>query len=172
MNRLQAQPTGAVPNYALGNAVSAAPWSYAGADVGTVLRLEAIPGRVFYASDGMTVQNPFDALQSAGLNAARVQTNMTCAGPSPPFDNSGDVLARELLFELDLGCIDIQVQTAQQAKARNMKIVLTVNLGPTIPDTWLAFSYTQVQVLERHTSQGSSGVQPFEATHPCWTYFS
>ena len=141
---LQAQPAGVTPDYTLGNAVS--PWFYAGADVSTVLRLEAIPGRVYYASDGTTVQNPFDALQSARFNAVRVSTNMTCAGPTPPFDNSGDVLARELLFELDFGCIDVQVQTAQQAKSRNMQIVLAINLGPAIPESWLAFSYTQVQL--------------------------
>ena len=142
---LQAQPIGVTPDYTSAGSSVLAPWFYAGADVGTVLRAEAIPGRVIYASDGTTVQNPFDSLQLAGINAARVETHMDCTDPSPPFDNSGDVLGRERTFQLDFGCNDVQLQTAQLAKARNMQIVLIINFGIAIPEAWQAFNYTQVR---------------------------
>ena len=134
-----------MPDYLSGELISASPWFYAGADIGTVLRAVAIPGRVFYDSDGTAVQNPFDALQNASVNSARVETYMNCTGPTPPFDNSGDVLGRELLYELDFGCNDIQLQTAQLAKARGMQIVLTINLGTNIPEAWQGYNYTQVK---------------------------
>ena len=117
---------------------------YAGASVGTVLRTQAIPGREFYAADRTSLQDPFDALQSAGINATRVQTSMQSTEATPPFDNSGDVLERELTYQLDFGSDDIQLQTAQLARSRNMKIVLTVNFGIKVPEAWQAFTYTQV----------------------------
>ncbi len=132
-----------VPDYTSGT--SQQQWFLAGGDVGTTLRAEAIPGRVFYDFDGVTVKDPFDVLQDAGFNAVRVETFLTqCTGPTMSFDNSGDVLGRELNFQLDDGCIDIQVQTAQLGKARNMKIILTVNFGTAIPTAWVGYNYVQV----------------------------
>ncbi len=120
-------------------------WFYAGACAGTVLRAEAIPGRAFYAADGTVLQDPFEAMQQAGLNAVRVESFITdCVGPSPAFDNSGDVESREMNSQLDGGCLDIQVQTAQIAKEHNMKVVLTLNMGFDIPVAWQGFNYAQM----------------------------
>lgn len=79
-------------------------------------------------------------MYTVGLNAIRVQTWMnadskTCAS----FDNSGNVLQREMDFQLDPSRVDIQVKAAQLAKARNMKIIHNVNLGGAIPDAWLGY---------------------------------
>lgn len=139
----------------------------AGGDVGTTIRAEAIPGRVYYDFDGVTVKDPFDVMQSAGFNAIRVESMLgQCLGPSPPFDNSGDVLGREKNFQLDAGCIDIQVNTALLGKARNMKIVLTVNFGPDIPTAWYSYSYAQMlQAIDMEVRRQvgpflQAGVQP------------
>lgn len=155
------------PNFT-SNADKAEPqWFLAGASLGTVLRAEAIPGRVFYDADGVTVKDPFDVMESAGFNAVRVETFIdSCTGPSPPFNNSGDVLFRELNYLLDSGCIDTQVKTAQLAKSRNMKVILTVNLGIAIPTPWLHFNYTQmlqavdVEVRRQITPFLQAGIQP------------
>lgn len=157
------------PNYTSNVSASAeqAQWFYAGASLGTVLRAEAIPGRMFYDFDGETVKDPFDVMESAGLNAVRVETFIdTCTGPSLPFNNSGDVLSRELNYLLDTGCIDIQVMAAELGKARNMKIILTVNFGTPIPAAWLHFNYTQmlqaidVEVRRQVSPFLQAGIQP------------
>lgn len=142
-------------------------WFLAGASLGTVLRAEAIPGRVFYDADGVTVKDPLDVMESAGFNAVRVETFIdSCTGPNPPFDNSGNVLFRELNYLLDSGCIDVQVKTAQLAKSRNMKVILTVNLGTAIPTPWLHLNYTQmlqaidVEVRRQIIPFVQAGIQP------------
>ena len=77
---------------------------------------------------------------SEGLNAIRVQTWMTAdSDVCTTFDNSGDVLQREMDFKLDFGHVDIQVKAAKLAKARNMRIVHNVNLGSAIPVAWLDY---------------------------------
>lgn len=61
---------------------------WAGADIGTVLRAETIPGRVFYDFDGTTVKDPIVTLGDAGFNAFRVESGPgQCLGPTT-FDNS------------------------------------------------------------------------------------
>lgn len=149
-----------IPNYASSAGVSQPQWFYAGATVQSVLRAADIPGRLFYAVDGTSLQNPFDSLQSAGFNAVRVETNITtCSGPSPPFDNSGNVLERESLDDLDGGCIDIQVQAAQLANDRNMKVVLTINMGIMIPEGWQSYNFAQM--LDAIDAEVRRQIQPF-----------
>ena len=155
------------PNYTSNAGKAELQWFLAGASLGTVLRAEAIPGRVFYDADGVTVKDPFDVMESAGFNAVRVETFInSCTGPSPPFNNSGNFLFRELNYLLDVGCIDVQVNTAQLAKSRNMKVILTVNLGTAIPAPWLDFNYTQmlqaidVEVRRQITPFVQAGIQP------------
>ena len=66
------------------------------------------------------------------------------------FDNTGNVLQREMDFKLDFGHVDIQVKAAQLAKARNMKIIHNVNLGAAIPVAWLGYrsvKWSSMQVL-------------------------
>ena len=109
------------------------------------LRAEAIPNRTFYAGDGVTIQDPFDALAEAGLNAVRVETYRNLSSqPTTAFNNSGAVLNRELNSLLDIGNIDIAVLTAGLAKERNMKVVLTINMGADIPTAWQQFNYSQM----------------------------
>lgn len=135
-------------------------WFLTGATTTCILRAEAIPGRVFHGFDAKTEVRPWDVMQSAGLNAIRVQTWMnadskTCAS----FDNSGNVLQREMDFQLDPSRVDIQVKAAQLAKARNMKIIHNVNLGGAIPDAWLGYSY--VQMLDAIDAEMQDQVAPF-----------
>ena len=138
-------PMSALPDYTSTTIAAQQQWFLAGAAAGTTLRTEAIPGRTYYGFDGVTVTDPFDVFQASGLNAMRVETALSqCTGPTPPFNNSGDVRLRELNFALDFGCIDLQVRTAALAKSRNMKIILTVNFGTDIPAAWTNYSYKQM----------------------------
>lgn len=120
--------------------------------------MEAVPGRVFHDFDTQTELGPLDVMQRAGFNAARIQTFMKdeC---STTFDNSGDVLRREMYFQLDFGGIDIGVKAAQLAKQRNMKVIHTVNLGEAIPEAWLGYSYKQM--LEAIDGEVRRQVAPF-----------
>ena len=116
----------------------------AGATIDTLFRLEAIPGRAIYDFDGTTVKDPFLILADAGVNAFRVETfNGQCLGPTT-FNNSGNVSDEELLFQLDWGCIDIKVQTAQRAVAQGMRFQLTINMGDKIPAAWESYNYEQM----------------------------
>lgn len=122
-------------------------WFYAGACVDTVLRTEAIPNRTFYAQDTQTVRNPFDAIEEAGVNAARVTTSQKLnSTPTESFNNTGDVLNRERNFGLDSGNIDIRVLTAGLVKERGMKLVHTINMPPKIPSAWQQYNYSQMLV--------------------------
>lgn len=126
------------------NATSAANMKggfWAGADFGTLVRMEAIPGRVFYDFDSKTIKDPVKTLGDSGVNAARVESMRgQCLGPSN-FVNSASTLSDELLFKLDLDCIDSQVKTAQRAVAENMRIQLTINQGLTIPKDLESLTY-------------------------------
>ena len=82
---------------------------WAGATLGTLIRMENVPNCVFYDYDGTTVKNPFKTLGDAGVNAVRVEaTRGQCLGPTK-FVNNASTLSEELTFALDWGCIDIQV---------------------------------------------------------------
>ena len=117
----------------------------AGGCMGSVLRAEAIPNRTFYAADEYTVQDPFDTMRDAGLNALRIETYWnTCSTSTVAFNNSRNVLDREMHSLLDAGCIDIAVMTAALGKERNMTIVLTINTGTEIPTQWQSYNYTQM----------------------------
>ncbi|MCJ1474093.1 hypothetical protein MMC13_002751 [Lambiella insularis] len=170
---VQAAPVDSCPTYSgsstsstsnavhpTGNGTAQPQGFWAGADIGTVQRAEAIPGRVFYDFDGTTVKDPIKTLGDAGVNAFRVETEPgQCLGPTTTFDNSGNLLGRELLFELDGGCIDIQVKTAQQAVAAGTRFVLTINQGLTIPTAWE--SYTYAQMLSAVQNETQRQLQPF-----------
>ena len=72
------------------NATAQAFW--AGADIGTVLRAEAIPSRIFYDFDAVTVKDPIKPLGDGGINAFCVETEPgQCLG-STTFPTSGDLL--------------------------------------------------------------------------------
>lgn len=117
---------------------------WAGADFGTLLRMENITGRVFYDFDGVTVKDPIKTLGDAGVNAVRVETMRgQCLGPSH-FVNAPDVGGQELTFSLDWGCIDIQVETARQAVAQGMRVVLTINQGFNISKDMESLNYAQM----------------------------
>ncbi|MCJ1430935.1 hypothetical protein MMC27_000285 [Xylographa pallens] len=132
---------------------------WAGATIGTVLPAEAIPGRIFYDFDGVTVKDPIKTLGDAGINGIRVETKPgQCLGPTT-FPRSGNLLGEELLFELDFGCIDIQVQTAQQAVAEGMRFELTINQGLTIPTAWEGYSYEEMLVAVQNETKRQ--LQPF-----------
>ena len=60
------------------------------------------------------------------------------------FNNSGDVLTREMNSLLDIGCIDVAVYTAALAVERSMKVVLTINLGADIPVAYQQYNYSQM----------------------------
>ena len=135
------------------------PEFWAGADFGTLLRMEAIPNRTFVDFDGKTVKDPIRTLADAGVNAARVGTSIDQRLGESIFNNSGDVLARELLFELDWGCIDLQSNPAQRAVASGMKVEHTINMGRTIPDAWLSYDYKQM--FEAVRKETKRQLQPF-----------
>lgn len=106
--------------------------------------MEAIPERVFYDYDGTTVKDPFKTLGDAGVNAVRVEGQRgQCLGPSK-FNNSGATLGQELLFTLDFGCLDTQVQAAERGAAQGMRVVLTINQGFDIPAGMESYSYEQM----------------------------
>ena len=83
-------------------------------------------------------------LSDAGVNAFRVQTtNGQCLGPTT-FNNSDNPKGKELSFQLDWGCIDNKVKTAQRAVALGMKFQLTINMGDKIPAAWESYNYEQM----------------------------
>ena len=132
---------------------------WAGADIGTLIRMEAIPQRVFYDYDGKTVKDPIKTLADAGVNAIRVEaTRGQCLGPTN-FVNDGSTLGDELLFQLDWGCIDIQVKTAMRSVAQGMRVVLTINQGFDIPVGME--SYTYKQMVDEVQKETKRQLQPF-----------
>ena len=132
---------------------------WAGATLGTLMRMEAIPSRVFYDFDGKTVKDPFETLSDAGVNAVRIEGSRgQCLGPTQ-FINNGSTLGEELTFSLDWGCLDIQVKTAQRGTAQGMRVVLTINQGFNIPDGMEKFTYEQMVVeIQKETKRQ---LQPF-----------
>ena len=132
---------------------------WAGADFGTLMRMEALPGRVFYDFDGTTVKDPVKTLGDAGVNAVRIEGQRgQCLGPTK-FDNSGNVVSEELLFTLDWGCLDIQVKTAQRAVAQGMRVVLTINQGFKIPKELESLSYAAM--ADNVGNEAKRQLQPF-----------
>lgn len=121
--------------------------------------MEHIPERKFYDFDGKTIKDPIKTLGSAGLNAVRIETSRgQCLGPSH-FVNNGSTLGEELLFTLDFGCIDTQVQIAQQAIAQGMRIQLTINQGFDIPKEAESYSYEEmIKDIQKETKRQ---LQPF-----------
>lgn len=156
-------PPGSAPNSVPDYTAASPPqqqWFFAGATLTTMPRAEAIPGRIFYDFDKVTVKPPIEVMHAAGFNAVRVETSLgQCIGPDLEFDNSGDVLGREMNYLLDFGCISTQVAVAVMAKARNMKIILTVNFGPDIPTAW--YDYTYVQMLQAIDVEVRRQIAPF-----------
>lgn len=140
---------------------SQAQWFWAGGAIDSaMLRLETIPNRTYYASDGQTVQRPIDALTAAGFNAIRVQTSRrSSSDPTSSFDNSGNFINREMNFLLDFGNIDISVLTAGLAKERGMKVQLTINMGADIPPEWQQYNYQDM--LGAITGEVQRQLQPF-----------
>ena len=132
---------------------------YAGATLGTLLRMEAIPNRTFYDFDGQTVKHPFDTLADAGVNAVRVEaTRGQCLGPTH-FVNNASTLGEELTFTLDSGCIDIQVETARRGVAKGMRVVLTINQGFDIPPELENLNYAQM--VENVQNETKRQLNPF-----------
>ena len=131
---------------------------WAGADIDTVARTRALPGRIFYDFDGKTVKDPIQILGDAGVNAFRLETARgQCLGPKP-FNDSG-TLGDELLFKLDFGCIDIKVKTAKQAIALGMRMQLTINQGLDIPPGMEKYSYAEM--VEEVKKETKRQLQPF-----------
>lgn len=131
----------------------------AGADIGTLLRMEAIHGRTFYDYDGVTVKDPVQILADAGVNAVRVEAERgQCLGPTN-FVNNASTAGDELLFKLDWGCLDIQVKTAERAVAQGMRVVLTINQGFTIPKELESLSYPDM--VENVQTEAKRQLQPF-----------
>ena len=114
---------------------------WAGGTIGTVMRMEAIPGRVFYDYDGVTVKDPIKTLADSGLNAIRVETSRDNGLGPTVFENNASTRGDELLFKLDWGGIDIAVKTAQRAAALGMRLQLTINQGFTIPKDLESLDY-------------------------------
>ena len=114
---------------------------WAGATIGTLMRMEAIPGRVFYDYDGVTVKDPIKTLADSGVNAIRVETSRDMGLGPTVFQNNASTRGEELLFQLDLGGIDIAVKTAQRAAASGMRLQLTINQGFTIPKDLESLDY-------------------------------
>ena len=133
---------------------------WAGATIGTLPRMEAIPGRVFYDFDGKTVKDPVKTFGDAGLNAFRLETTRgQCLGPTH-FINNASTLGKELLFTLDWGCIDLQVKMAQRAKAAGMKrFELTINQGFNISKDMESLSYSQM--VDNIKTETKRQLQPF-----------
>lgn len=105
------------------------------------MRMEAIPGRVFYNYDGVTVKDPIKTLGDSGFNAIRVETSRDMSLGPTVFTNNASTRGEELLFQLDFGGIDIAVETAQRAAALGMRIQLTINQGFTIPKDLESLDY-------------------------------
>lgn len=105
------------------------------------MRMEAIPDRVFYDYDGVTVKDPIKTLADSGLNAIRVETFPTMGLGPTVFQNNASTGSDELLFKLDFGGIDIAVKTAQRAAALGMRLQLTINQGFTIPKDLESLDY-------------------------------
>lgn len=132
---------------------------WAGAAIGTVMRMEAIPSRVFYDYDGKTVKDPIKTLGDAGINALRIEgLRGQCLGPTQ-FVNNGSTMGDELTFRLDWGCLDIQVKTAQRGVAQGMRVVLTINQGFDIPEGMESYSYEQM--VSEVQKEAKRQLQPF-----------
>ena len=114
---------------------------WAGGTITTLMRMEAIPGRLFYDYDGVTVKDPIKTLADSGLNAIRVETFRDNGLGPTVFKNNASTRGEELLFKLDWGGIDIAVKTAQRAAALGMRLQLTINQGFTIPKDLESLDY-------------------------------
>jgi len=106
------------------------------------------------------VKDPVQTLGDAGVNAFRLETSRgQCLGPSH-FVNNGSTLGEELLFELDWGCIDLQVKMAQRARAAGLKrFQLTINQGFPIPKELESFNYAQM--IDNIKTEAKRQLQPF-----------
>lgn len=134
---------------------------WAGADIDTVLRAEALPGRTFYDFDGKTVKDPIKTLGDAGLNAFRVETfRDQCLENPEPWVNNASSLPDEQNFRLNFGCIATKVEIARQAIASGMKkMQLTINQGFNIPEGMEKYTYAQmIQEVQKETKRQ---LQPF-----------
>lgn len=103
--------------------------------------MEAIPGRVLYDYDGVTVKDPIKTLADSGLNAIRVETSRDMNLGPTVFQNNASTRGQELLFQLDSGGIDIAVKIAQRAAALGMRLQLTINQGLIIPKDLESLDY-------------------------------
>ncbi|KAL8737145.1 MAG: hypothetical protein Q9181_001991, partial [Wetmoreana brouardii] len=132
---------------------------WAGADIDTIPRMLALPGRTVYDFDGKTVKDPIQILADAGLNAFRVETwRGDCLGEKP-FINNATVLGDERNFRLDFGCIGTKVKIAQQAVGLGMKMQLTINQGFNIPKGMEKYNYEKmIDEVQRETKRQ---LQPF-----------
>ena len=123
------------------------------------MRMEAIPGRIFYDYDGVTVKDPIQTLVDAGVNAVRVETSRSMGLGPTVFQNNASTRSEELLFELDFGGIDIAVKTAQRAAALGTRLQLTINQGFTIPKALESLDYDGM--LDAIQSETKRQLQPF-----------
>lgn len=105
---------------------------WAGGTIGTLMRMEAIPGRIFYHYDGVTVKDPIKALADSGLNAIRVETSRDMSLGPAILENNASARGEDCFSSLVFGGIDIAVKTAQRAAALGMRLQLTINQGCTI----------------------------------------
>lgn len=133
---------------------------WAGGCIGTLARAEAIPERVFYDYDGKTIKDPVGTLGDAGLNAIRLVTGRgQCLGPSK-FVNEESTLGKEMNFQIDFGCIDLQVKLAQRSRAAGMKrFQLTINQGFDVPKDLESLTYEEM--VGNIKTEAKRQLQPF-----------
>ena len=132
---------------------------WAGVCIGTLPRLEAIPGRKFYDFDGITEKDPVKILGDAGVNALRVVTDRSqCLGPTQ-FVNNASTHDFEMNYELEFGCIDTKVKLAQRGVAQGMRVVHTINQGRRIPRELEHLNYAQM--IDNVQAEARRQLQPF-----------
>ncbi|KAL8634025.1 hypothetical protein Q9189_000271 [Teloschistes chrysophthalmus] len=132
---------------------------WAGADIDTVPRMLALPGRTVYDFDGKTVKDPVQILADAGVNSFRVETSRGDCIEEKPFVNNASSVANEQNFKLDFGCIGTKVKLAKQAIGLGMKMQLTINQGLNIPDGMEKYTYEEM--VEEVATEAKRQLQPF-----------
>ncbi|KAI4249556.1 MAG: hypothetical protein LQ352_005588, partial [Teloschistes flavicans] len=132
---------------------------WAGADIDTVPRMLALPGRTVYDFDGKTIKDPVQILADAGINSFRVETYRGDCVDEKPFVNNASSVANERNFRLDFGCIGTKVKLAKQAIGLGMKMQLTINQGFNIPDGMEKYSYAEM--VEEVEKEAKRQLQPF-----------
>lgn len=125
----------------------------------TLPREKTLPGRVYTHFNGSGSADPVDLTASLGMNAIRLSTNLsTCIGPTTHL-NDIDWIPREMDFQLDLGCIDMQVKLAERSIPLGIKITHAIDFVTWIPPNWLDMSF--IELLYAVGNETVRQVRPF-----------